>query len=679
VVLGDRLTESNETLFLNLSNATNATFADSQGQATILDNDGVTNPGTNTFAIRTEGTFTMNGSGDLDGDTLNLTDDALVYAAKGYTINGNPTLPVQRDTAGNILKDSSGKPILVANAVVVSLGYTVANGPTNKYSGFSPVASIPLQPITLPAYSDLKAQTLNSIVPIGTAEVPFNIGLNPLNTVSDWNTKFPASGTATQPKVVRVINGGLTIPSNVVLSNTVILVENGDINFNGSGNTANNVVLIASNGNINLNTVNATDLRVFASGAVNMNGAAKFNGVYNLIATGTTNGHVTFNGSTKSFTGADQLRVFSGGNITFNGSSSTRGSFTAAGTFTFNGSSTLYGSIATKGNITFNGTATVFAAPIYETLSNLSPTDLQLSSLAIAENLSNNSVVGTFSTTDQNTGDVQIYQLVSGIGSIDNAAFSIVGNQLLLNASANFETKSTYSVRVRTTDQAGGTFEKDFNIAISDINEAPAALILSATSISENAASGTVIGTLAATDPDLNDTKTYQLIGGTGGTDNALFSIVNNQLVFNSAADYETKSSYSVRVRVSDRLGLFTEQVFTIGVTDLNEAPTDLVLSQMSISENNLPNTLIGIFSTADRDRNSTFTYQLIPGIGDTDNSIFIIQGNELRLTEQSNFEMKPSYSIRVRVTDIFGLSREEALTIAVTDQDELPFFINLV
>jgi large repetitive protein len=410
-----------------------------------------------------------------------------------------------------------------------------------------------------------------------------------------------------------------------------------------------------------------------------MNGAAKFNGVYNLIATGTTNGHVTFNGSTKSFTGADQLRVFSGGNITFNGSSSTRGSFTAAGTFTFNGSSTLYGSIATKGNITFNGSATVFAVTINEALLNLAPTDLKLSNSSIAENLSNNSVVGTFSTTDQNAGDIQTYQLVSGTGSTDNAAFSIVGNQLILNASANFEAKSAYSVRVRTTDQAGGTFEKVFSIAIADVNEGPTALTLSAATISENAASGTVIGTLAATDPDLNDIKTYQLISGTGGTDNALFSIVNNQLVFNSVADYETKSSYTVRIRVSDRLGLFTEQVFTIGVTDLNEAPTDLVLSQMSISENNLPNTLIGIFSTADRDRNSTFTYQLIPGIGDTDNSIFIIQGNELRLTEQSNFEMKPSYSIRVRVTDIFGLSREEALTIAVTDQDELPFFISLV
>jgi large repetitive protein len=390
------------------------------------------------------------------------------------------------------------------------------------------------------------------------AEVVFDISRNPINTATDWNTKFLIGGTTTQPKVVRVTGGGLNIPSNVNLSNLVITVDNGDINFNGSGNIANNVILIANNGNINLNTVNATDLRVFASGAVNMNGAAKFNGSYNLIATGTTSGHVTFNGSTNSTTGTDQIRVFAGGNITFNGSSNTRGSFTGAGTFTFNGSSTLYGSIATKGNITFNGSATVFGAPVNETLPNLAPTNLTLSTSSITENTANNSVVGTFSTTDQNTNDVHTYQLVTGTGSTDNTAFSIVGNQLILNTSANYEAKSSYSIRVRTTDSASNTFEKVFTVAITDVNEAPTTLTLSANSISENNTSGLVVGNLTTSDSDLGDTKTFQLVTGTGGIDNALFSIVNNQLVFNAVADYETKASYSVRVRVSDKAGLFS-------------------------------------------------------------------------------------------------------------------------
>ncbi|WP_404791342.1 PKD domain-containing protein [Altericista sp. CCNU0014] len=678
-ILGDRLTEGNETFFLNLSNATHATLLDDRGQATILDNESVANPGTNTFAIRTEGTFTMNGSGDLDGDALNPNDDARIYAAKGYTINGNPTLPVQRDAAGNILTDASGKPILVPNAIVVSPGYTVLKAPTNKYTGFTPTKTIPLQPIDIPAYADLRTQTLNSRVATGTPEVTFNASLNPLNTLTDWNVKFPAPGTATQPNVVRVTGGGLNIPDSATLSHIVIIVENGDINFNGSGHTANNVVLIANNGNINLNTVNATDLAVFASGSINTNGAAKFNGLYNLLATGSSTGNVTFNGSTKGFTGADQIRVFSSGNITFNGSSNTRGSFTAVGSFTFNGSSTLYGNIATKGNITFNGSATVFGAAIDATLPNIAPTNLTLSASSLAENTAANTLVGTFSSTDQNTGDIQTYQLASGTGSTDNAAFSIVGDRLILNAPANYEAKSSYSIRVRTTDRAGASFEKVFTVAIADVNEAPTAIALSASSISENNISGIAIGTLTAIDPDLGDTQTFQLVGGAGSTDNALFSIANDRLVFNAVADYEIKASYSVRVRAIDRAGLFSEQIFFINVNDVNEAPIQLLLSQRFVLENNALNTLIGIFSTIDQDRNSTFTYELVSGMGSIDNGLFAIQGNELRLAERSDFEVQSSYSIRVRVTDSLGLSREEMLTISVLDRDELPLFVSLI
>src|SRR6185295_9933513 len=38
-VIGDTLSESNKTFFVNLTNAVNATIADRQGRGTILDND----------------------------------------------------------------------------------------------------------------------------------------------------------------------------------------------------------------------------------------------------------------------------------------------------------------------------------------------------------------------------------------------------------------------------------------------------------------------------------------------------------------------------------------------------------------------------------------------------------------------------------------------------------------
>nr|MCM0589612.1 type I secretion C-terminal target domain-containing protein [Gloeotrichia echinulata DEX184] len=40
-----------------------------------------------------------------------------------------------------------------------------------------------------------------------------------------------------------------------------------------------------------------------------------------------------------------------------------------------------------------------------------------------------------------------------------------------MNASPDFETKSSYNIRVRTTDEGGLTFEKALTIGINDLNE----------------------------------------------------------------------------------------------------------------------------------------------------------------------------------------------------------------
>ena len=60
------------------------------------------------------------------------------------------------------------------------------------------------------------------------------------------------------------------------------------------------------------------------------------------------------------------------------------------------------------------------------------------------------------------------YTLVAGAGSTDNALFNISGGQLRANASFDFETKSSYSIRVHTTDLGGLSFERQFTITVTD-------------------------------------------------------------------------------------------------------------------------------------------------------------------------------------------------------------------
>ena len=101
------------------------------------------------------------------------------------------------------------------------------------------------------------------------------------------------------------------------------------------------------------------------------------------------------------------------------------------------------------------------------------------------------------------------------------------------------------------------------------VNYGPTAVALSQSSIVESAASGTVVGTFSTTDANgASDTYTYALVSGTGSTDNASFTIVGNSIKTASVLDFETKSSYSIRVRVTDQGGLTFEQVFTVVVLE---------------------------------------------------------------------------------------------------------------
>ena len=205
---------------------------------------------------------------------------------------------------------------------------------------------------------------------------------------------------------------------------------------------------------------------------------------------------------------------------------------------------------------------------------NDAPTDIALSGSSVNENQSSGTAVGTFSSTDVDTGQTYTYSLVTGTGDTDNASFTIEGNTLKTAASFDYETKSSYSILVQTDDGNGGTFQKVFSITVNNVNDAPTDITLSAGNVNENQPSGTAVGTFSATDQDGGPAYTYTLVSGTGSTDNASFTIEGNTLKTAASFDYETKSSYSILVQTDDGNGGTFQKVFSIAVNNVNDAPT---------------------------------------------------------------------------------------------------------
>jgi gliding motility-associated-like protein len=295
-------------------------------------------------------------------------------------------------------------------------------------------------------------------------------------------------------------------------------------------------------------------------------------------------------------------------------------------------------------------------------LANAAPTNISLSTNNVNENVPANTTIGTLSSTDEDASNTFTYTLVSGTGSTDNAAFNISGDNLRITASPDFETKNSYSIRVRTTDQGGLFFEKEFTITVNDLNEAPTNLALSTNSVNENVAANTTVGTLSSTDEDASNTFTYTLVSGTGSTDNAAFNISGNNLRITASPDFEAKNSYSIRVRTSDQGGLSFEKAFAVTVVDLNEAPTDIALSVAVIYEKNAIGAVIGNLSSTDQDAGDKHTYSLVSG----DVAAFRISGNQLLANVVYTHATKNTYDIVVKSTDAGGLSVNKTIRITI-------------
>ena len=107
-------------------------------------------------------------------------------------------------------------------------------------------------------------------------------------------------------------------------------------------------------------------------------------------------------------------------------------------------------------------------------------------------------------------------------------------------------------------------------------------------------------------------------------------------------------------------------EVSSITVNPINDAPTNILISNNSVREKLAAGTSIGLLSVTDIELSDTHTLELAFGTGSTDNDRFVIVGNELRLAETLDFELQPTHSIRVRATDNGGLSVEKQMTISV-------------
>ncbi len=223
--------------------------------------------------------------------------------------------------------------------------------------------------------------------------------------------------------------------------------------------------------------------------------------------------------------------------------------------------------------------------------------------------------------------------------------------QIVYTPDTDFNGTDTFSYTITQGDK---TSSADVTVTIEAVNDAPSIDIASTIQVEENQ---TAVTTVAVSDVD-EDELTLTL----GGTDADSFNLSDeNVLTFKEAPDYETKTSYSITLTLTDGTETVTKDI-TIAITNVNDiAPVFTSESAFSVEENQ---DVIGIVTATDEEG---------------DDIIFSVSGSELVITSSGeltfvstpDYESKPTYTAVVTASDGVNSSTQD-ITINILDVDEL-------
>ncbi len=236
----------------------------------------------------------------------------------------------------------------------------------------------------------------------------------------------------------------------------------------------------------------------------------------------------------------------------------------------------------------------------------------------------------------------------------------------LYNKTLNKVTNAVNQPITFITDSRLGTLNSPFIIKDNSI---PTAINLSSTSIDENKAPNTLIGTLTVIDEDLTDTHVLSFLDGSGYEDNVFFEIRNGQLYAKPSFNYEIKKEYTIRIKAEDPKKGVVVNVIKIQINDINDIPESIQLSNNSILENTAAPALIGVLTTTDQD-DTVFTYRFAPTF---DFNKLQIVGDKIYIKEVPKFQRQALYEFEVISNDGSGGEIKRKFSCAIIDVNDPP------
>lgn len=250
----------------------------------------------------------------------------------------------------------------------------------------------------------------------------------------------------------------------------------------------------------------------------------------------------------------------------------------------------------------------------------------------VSESLVAGSVIGTVSVVDPNQNDN--YKVTSS-----DYRFRVEDGKLILNESLDYEVAATVPLVLEAVDSVGQySISTLTSIRVTNVVEAPEAVVLSNLSIAENLSNVTV-GKLYVISPDADGV--YEVT-----VDDPRFSVQGNDLVLLQSLNYEEANSIQLNLSLKDTKhpSVLVDTDLSLAVTDADDLPSAIILSATNVEEKT-PGAEVGRVAVVDEDGDQ---YQV-----HVSDSRFVVTDGILRLTEQSTLDRSTELNISLTLTAI--------------------------
>ncbi|MCA9934704.1 MAG: protein kinase [Ardenticatenaceae bacterium] len=342
------------------------------------------------------------------------------------------------------------------------------------------------------------------------------------------------------------------------------------------------------------------------------------------------------------------------------------------------------------------------------------PVDITLDNLSVPENADIGTTVGTFTASlgaesrsiqpekprglarlGLQTAPRLTFSLVSGTGDTDNDAFFLEGAVLKTAERFDFETQSTYSIRVGADNGVGGTFEKAFSITIADLSDTPS-LTISDVTVDEDA--GTAVLTLNMTHNSNSDVSVDLSTADGTAKEGDDYTAVEETITWKAGETGEKSIEVPIlddeldepdetfTVELSNPvIGVVADGLATVTIVDNEDKPT-LEIADVSVSEGDGTATLTVVmtglssqevsvsYATADGTAKSNADYTATNGtltwkVDETGPKTF-----DVPILDDDIYEPKPDETLAVNLSNATNATLADGVaTVSIVEDDPAP------